>query len=62
MDIVIEKLSNLESIWRITSQEIIEIIEKSNLEDEEEFDIFKYKVNETQVIRNFIYLLIFVRG
>lgn len=50
MDLVVEKLSNLESIWRITSHEIIELINnKNNLHEEEEFDIFKYKPTETQV-------------
>ena len=50
MDAVIEKLSNLESIWRITSQEIVEIIENKNDKAyEEDFDIFKYKATETQV-------------
>jgi hypothetical protein len=51
MDIVVEKLSNLESIWRITSLEIVDLIKNNNLEyeEEEEFDIFKYKPRETQV-------------
>ena len=48
MDLVIEKLSNLESVWRITSDEI-EIVGSINLEDNEEFDIFKYKPQETNV-------------
>ena len=48
MDLVVEKLSNLESIWRITSREIVNLIENKNVE-EEEFDIFKYKPSETQV-------------
>lgn len=46
MDSVIEKLSNLESIWRITSDEIVEVI---NSEYNEEFDVFKYKIPETEV-------------
>ena len=51
MDLVVEKLSNLESIWRLTSHEIVKIIENKELQTEEEddFDIFKYKVTETQV-------------
>lgn len=51
MDLVVEKLSNLESIWRITSLEIVDLIKNNNLEyeEEEEFDIFKYKPRETQV-------------
>ena len=48
MDLVIEKLSNLESVWRITSDEI-EIVGSINLEDNEEFDIFKDKPQETNV-------------
>jgi DNA-dependent RNA polymerase auxiliary subunit epsilon len=52
MDLVVEKLSNLESIWRITSLEIVDLIKNNNLEyeeEEEEFDIFKFKPRETQV-------------
>lgn len=51
MDLVVEKLSNLESIWRITSHEIVELIDnKNNLQEgEEEFDIFKHKPTETKV-------------
>ena len=46
MDLVIEKLSNLESIWRITSDEIVDVIDSDY---NEEFDVFKYKINETNV-------------
>lgn len=44
MDTVIEKLSNLESIWKITSKEIVDLIIN------DEIDIFKYKFTETLVI------------
>ena len=44
MDSVIEKLSNLETIWRISSTEIIQ-----NCDYIEEFDIFKFKPTETTV-------------
>lgn len=53
MDLVVEKLSNLESIWRITSREIVDLIENKNVE-EDEFDIFKYKPSETQVFANIL--------
>lgn len=47
MDSVIEKLSNLESIWRITSDEIGPVINSDDYN--EEFDVFKYKIPETEV-------------
>ena len=56
MDSVIEKLSNLESIWRITSEEIVEVISNGS-DDCEEFDIFKYKPVETNVRIKDIYQL-----
>lgn len=54
MDLVIEKLSTLESLWRISSKEIVELIQNKQQkqpEDEEEFDIFKFKAAETMVKR-----------
>lgn len=45
MDLVIEKLSELESIWRISS----ECGDDEDLESED-FDIFKYKPNDTKVV------------
>lgn len=44
MDAIVEKLSNLESIWRLTT-------EVTELEDE--FDIFDHKSLETKVISHY---------
>ena len=48
MDTVIEKLSTLETLWRVTSSQS-EIFKDNNEDEDYDFDVFNSRAKDTEV-------------